>query len=114
MEALWVAACPDEAADFFAFMANAASEGAAGQRLQIMFGVGGEHDLTERILPHLAGWRGSSPVRVDNDACGFLCALAEAATACWRERDHGIWEVRGEPQHFLPSKVMCWVALDRA
>jgi GH15 family glucan-1,4-alpha-glucosidase len=144
MEALWVAACPDEAADFFAFMANAASEGAAGQRLQIMFGVGGEHDLTERILPHLAGWCGSSPVRVgngawdqdqvdvygemlgaahrlrrqlrdlDNDTCGFLCALAEAATACWRERDHGIWEVRGEPQHFLHSKVMCWVALDRA
>lgn len=68
MEALWVAACPDEAADFFAFMANAASEGAAGQRLQIMFGVGGEHDLTERILPHLAGWRGSSPVRVGNGA----------------------------------------------
>jgi GH15 family glucan-1,4-alpha-glucosidase len=145
MEALWVAACPDEAVDFFTFMATAAASGVAdGQRLQIMFGVGGEHDLTERTLPHLAGWRGSSPVRVgngawdqnqvdvygellgaahrlrrqlrdvDTDTCGFLCALAEAATTCWRERDKGIWEVRGDPQHFLHSKVMCWVALDRA
>ena len=145
MEALWVAACPDEAVDFFAFMATAAASGvAADQRLQIMFGVGGEHDLTERTLPHLAGWRGSSPVRVgngawdqnqvdvygellgaahrlrdqlndlDDDTCGFLCALADAAAVRWRERDNGIWEVRGEPQHFLHSKVMCWVALDRA
>jgi GH15 family glucan-1,4-alpha-glucosidase len=145
MEALWVAACPDEAVDFFTFMATAAaSQVTADQRLQIMFGVGGEHDLAERTLPHLAGWRGSSPVRVgngacdqnqvdvygellgaahrlrrqlrdlDEDTCGFLCALASAATARWQERDNGIWEVRGDPQHFLHSKVMCWVALDRA
>jgi GH15 family glucan-1,4-alpha-glucosidase len=145
MEALWVAACPDEAVDFFAFMATAAASAvAADRRLQIMFGVGGEHDLAERTLPHLAGWRGSRPVRVgngawdqnqvdvygellgaahrlqehlhdlDDETSGFLCALADAASVRWRERDNGIWEVRGEPQHFLHSKVMCWVALDRA
>jgi GH15 family glucan-1,4-alpha-glucosidase len=145
MEALWVAACPDEATDFFDFLATAAASGVgAGQALQIMFGVGGEHDLTERPLPHLAGWRGSRPVRVGNgawrqqqidvygellasayrlkeqlreldaDAARFLAAVADAATTRWREQDHGIWEIRGEPRPFLHSKVMCWVALDRA
>jgi GH15 family glucan-1,4-alpha-glucosidase len=145
MEALWVAACPDEADDFFAFMCTAAASGvAAEQALQIMFGVGGEHDLSERTLDHLAGWRGSRPVRVGNgawdqqqtdvygellgaasrlsdqlqhldaDTRAFLGALADAAAFRWREPDQGIWEVRGDPQHFLYSKVMCWVALDRA
>jgi len=65
MEALWVAACPDEANKFFAFLADAAaSQMQSGADLQIMFGIGGERDLTERELPHLAGWRGSRPVRV--------------------------------------------------
>jgi alpha,alpha-trehalase len=145
MEALWVAACPDEASDFFAFMTTAAAAAIGpGTPLQIMFGVGGEHDLTERILPHLRGWRDSRPVRVgngawsqqqidvygellgaahrlavqitamDEDLRGFLVALADSAAERWRETDHGIWEVRGEPRHFLYSKVMCWVALDRA
>src|SRR5919112_4080418 len=145
MEALWVAACPDEASDFFMFMATAAASGVGPeQALQIMFGVGGEHDLTERTLDHLAGWRDSRPVRVGNGAWSqqqvdvygellgaahrlsdhlhgldpqtraFLAALADAAATHWREKDQGIWEVRGEPRHFLYSKVMCWVALDRA
>jgi GH15 family glucan-1,4-alpha-glucosidase len=145
MEALWVAACPDEASDFFAFMTTAAAAAIGpGTPLQIMFGVGGEHDLTERTLPHLAGWRDSQPVRVGNgawnqqqidvygellgaahrladqitdmdaDMRGFLVALADTAAERWREPDQGIWEVRGEPRHFLYSKVMCWVALDRA
>ncbi|MEV0457117.1 glycoside hydrolase family 15 protein [Catellatospora methionotrophica] len=145
MEALWVAACPDEAGDFFTFMTTAAA-GAIGPDypLQIMFGVNGEHDLTERTLPHLRGWRDSSPVRVGNgawnqhqidvygellgaahlladkisemdcDMRAFLVALADAAVVRCREADHGIWEVRGEPRHFVYSKVMCWVALDRA
>jgi GH15 family glucan-1,4-alpha-glucosidase len=145
MEALWVAACPDEAEDFFAFMTTAAASGIGpNESLQIMFGVGGEHDLTERELPHLEGWRNSRPVRVgngawsqqqidvygevlgaahrlaeqigkiDEDTKRFLIACADTAATRWREKDQGIWEVRGEPQHFLYSKVMCWVALDRA
>jgi GH15 family glucan-1,4-alpha-glucosidase len=145
MEALWVAACPDEADDFFAFMTTAAAASVGPQHaLQIMFGVGGEHDLSERELDHLAGWRDSRPVRVGNDAWRqqqidvygellgaahrladqisaidddmrrFLVALADTAAVRWRETDQGIWEVRGESRHFLYSKVMCWVALDRA
>ena len=56
MEALWVAACPDEAQDFFAFMTTAAAASVGpSHALQIMFGVGGEHDLSERELPHLRG-----------------------------------------------------------
>ncbi|MFL5909973.1 MAG: glycoside hydrolase family 15 protein, partial [Gaiellaceae bacterium] len=145
MEALWVAACPDEAGDFFAFMTTAAAASVSSEHaLQIMVGVGGEHDLSERELDHLAGWRDSRPVRVgngawrqqqidvygellsaahrladqisgmDDDLRRFLVALADAAAVRWRETDQGIWEVRGEPRHFLYSKVMCWVALDRA
>ena len=68
-QALWVAACPDEADEFFDFMATAAAASVArGIDLQIMFGIGGERDLTERELPHLAGWRDSAPVRVGNGA----------------------------------------------
>ena len=145
MEALWVAACPDEANKFFTFLADAAaSQLQHGADLQIMFGIGGERDLTERELPHLAGWRGSRPVRVGNgawtqrqlDVYGellsaaqrlvnrlgeldpvtrqFLVMAAETAAARWREKDQGIWEIRGEPRDFLYSKLMCWVALDRA
>jgi GH15 family glucan-1,4-alpha-glucosidase len=145
MEALWVAACPDEAAKFFAFLADAAaSQLRRGKDLQIMFGVGGEHDLSERTLPHPAGWRASQPVRVGNgawtqrqldvygelllaaqrlaDQLGeldpvtqqFLAAAADTAAGRWQEKDQGIWEIRGEPRDFLYSKLMCWVALDRA
>src|SRR4051794_39128675 len=144
MQALWVAACPDEAVEFFSFLTSAAATVDCRNGLQIMFGVGGEHDLTERTLPHLEGWRDSRPVRVGNGAWNqqqvdvygellgaahqlrdylheiddttraFLVACADAAAVRWREADQGIWEVRGEPRHFLYSKVMCWVALDRA
>jgi alpha,alpha-trehalase len=145
MEALWVAACPDEARDFFAFMTTAAASSVGPDRgLQIMFGVGGEHDLSERELGHLEGWRDCRPVRVgngafdqsqvdvygellgaalrlsdhldgiDDDTQRFLVACADAAASSWTQQDQGIWEVRGEPRDFLYSKVMCWVALDRA
>jgi alpha,alpha-trehalase len=145
MDALWVAACPDEANDFFVFLADAAaSDMHRGADLQIMFGIGGERDLSERPLPHLTGWRESRPVRVGNaawrqrqlDVYGellgtaqrlvehlgeldpvsrrFLVAAADAAASHWQEKDHGIWEVRGEARDFLYSKLMCWVALERA
>jgi alpha,alpha-trehalase len=145
MEALWVAACPAEAGKFFGFLADAAaSQLQHGMDLQIMFGIGGEHDLSERELPHLSGWRGSRPVRVGNgawtqrqlDVYGemlgaawrlveqlgeldpvtqrFMSAAADTAAARWKDKDQGIWEIRGHPRHFLYSKLMCWVALDRA
>ena len=69
IEALWVAACPDEANEFFDYMtASAAGSLEQAGDLQIMFGIGGERDLTERELPHLPGWRQSAPVRVGNGA----------------------------------------------
>jgi alpha,alpha-trehalase len=145
MEALWVAACPDEANKFFGFLADAAaSQLERGTDLQIMFGIGGERDLSERELAHLAGWRDSRPVRVGNgawtqrqlDVYGellgaaqrlvaklgeldpvtqrFLAAAADTAAARWNDKDQGIWEIRGEPRDFVYSKLMCWVALDRA
>src|SRR5207248_4207183 len=145
LEALWVAACPDEAHWFFSWMAGAvATQIQRGVDLQIMFGVGGERDLSERSLNHLSGWRASRPVRVGNGAWNqrqldvygelldaahrlrdqlseldevtrtFLVEVADAAAARWQERDQGIWEVRGGPRDFLYSKLMCWVALDRA
>jgi GH15 family glucan-1,4-alpha-glucosidase len=145
LDALWVAACPDEAGAFFSWMARVASSGRRlDGDLQIMFGISGDEDLTERTLDHLPGWRDSRPVRVGNaawkqrqlDVFGELLAAAErltdqlsdlddetrrffvdvadAAARRWGEPDHGIWEIRDEPRHFVYSKLMCWVALDRA
>jgi alpha,alpha-trehalase len=145
LQSLWVAACPDEADKFFNFMTHAsAAQVRRGQDLQIMFGIGGERDLTERELPHLRGWRNSAPVRVGNgawtqrqlDVYGelldaahrlpdqlddlgpeprrLLADLPDTAASHWHEQDQGIWEIRGEPRDFLYSKLMCWVALDRA
>ncbi|MBW8060231.1 MAG: glycoside hydrolase family 15 protein [Solirubrobacterales bacterium] len=143
-EALWVGACPDEAADFVSFMTSAAGGHVHGEPLQIMFGIGGEHDLSERELPHLRGWRDSRPVRVGNgawtqtqlDVYGeflialwlyrerlgelspeiqhFVADLADSAAEGWTEPDCGMWEMRGQPKHHVSSKVLCWAALDRA
>jgi GH15 family glucan-1,4-alpha-glucosidase len=145
MEGLWVAACPDEASKFFTFLADAAaSQLRRGIDLQIMFGIGGERDLSERELPHLVGWRASRPVRIGNGAWSqrqldvygellgaaqrlvqqlgdldpvtqrFLAAAADTAARRWTEKDQGIWEIRGEPRDFLYSKLQCWAALERA
>ena len=145
LQALWVAACPDEADKFFDYMSGAAaSQVRRGADLQIMFGVGRRARPQRAGASHLAGWRGSVPVRVGNGAWNqrqldvygelldaasrlpdqldrlgsatkqFLADLADTAAARWREKDQGIWEVRGEPRNFLYSKLMCWVALDRA
>ncbi len=141
LEALYIGACTDEAEEFVSFMTSSAGGGAS---LQIMYGIGGEHDLSERELPHLRGWRDSRPVRVGNGAWGqtqldvygellnslhlyreqlgelhpeiqaFVAYLADMAAERWSETDAGMWEMRGEPRHHLSSKVLCWVALDRA
>ena len=68
LQALWVAACPDEADGFLGFLTTAASSIYGRSDLQIMFGIGGERDLSERELPWLSGWRDSRPVRVGNGA----------------------------------------------
>jgi GH15 family glucan-1,4-alpha-glucosidase len=144
LEALYIGACPDEAREFVSFMTSAAGGRVKGGSLQIMYGIRGEHDLSERELSHLRGWRDSSPVRVGNGAWGqtqldvygellntlhiyqerlgalhpeiqeFAAELADAAAAGWRGKDAGMWEMRGEPRHHLSSKVLCWTALDRA
>jgi GH15 family glucan-1,4-alpha-glucosidase len=145
LEALWVAACPDEAGDFFAFLATAAGGHLSGGKdLQILYGVGGERLVPEHELAHLAGYRDSRPVRIGNGAwdqvqldvygellsaawvladqvgqfdpitARFLVDVADTAAQRWTEADQGIWEIRGEPRHFVYSKLMCWVALDRA
>jgi GH15 family glucan-1,4-alpha-glucosidase len=118
------------------------SEHGAGG-LQIMYGLSGEEELPEVELRHLEGYRGSRPVRTGNGAAGqrqldiygelmeaalrlsdyvgridsglwpFLRGICEHVALHWRDRDSGIWEVRGGPFHFVYSKVMCWVALDR-
>ena len=112
--------------------------------LQIMYTIRGERELPEDSLAHLDGYRGSRPVRIGNAAAAqlqldvygyvidaaWICwrdmgqvrpklwrvlrRFAEQAAAHWREPDQGIWEVRGAPRHFISSKLMCWVAMDRA
>ena len=140
-DALYIGSCSDEAGEFVSFMTSSAG---GGDSLQIMYGITGEHDLSERELPHLRGWRNSAPVRVGNGAWDqtqldvygellntlylyreqlgelhpeiqrFIAGLADTAARRWTERDAGMWEMRGEPRHHLSSKVFCWTALDRA
>jgi GH15 family glucan-1,4-alpha-glucosidase len=144
IEALYIGSCPDEAEEFVSFMTSSAGGRAGEGSLQIMYGIGGEHDLSERELPHLRGWRESRPVRVGNGAWdqvqldvygellnslwlyreklgdlhpeiqAFVADLADTAARRWMETDSGMWEMRGEPRHHLSSKVLCWTALDRA
>src|ERR1700712_1959220 len=129
-----------EADDFFYFIADIADR---DHELQIMYGIDGERSLDEHVLEHLSGYEGARPVRIGNGAFDqqqhdvwgavldsiylhtksrdelpetvwpLLTRLVEAAIEHWRKPDRGIWEVRGEPQHFTSSKVMCWVACDR-
>ncbi|HDZ84537.1 MAG TPA: glycoside hydrolase family 15 protein, partial [Nitrospirae bacterium] len=112
-------------------------------RMQIMYGLRGEENLPEEELSHLDGYKGSRPVRIGNEAAKqrqldiygelldsalklsryvgkvdseiwpFLRGICNHVVDHWKDRDSGIWEVRGGPFHFVYSKVMCWVALDR-
>ena len=141
-----------EALEYFAFLLEAVSgteepgnsDPGSPWKLQIMYGIGGERDLTERTLDHLTGYEGARPVRVgngawnqqQNDVWGMLIdavdshlkyGVAELPHSTWMglagfvddaiahhtEPDQGIWEIRGDPEHFTASKVMCWVAVDR-
>jgi GH15 family glucan-1,4-alpha-glucosidase len=116
----------------------------SARQLQIMYGVAGERRLTEWEVPWLAGYANSKPVRIGNEAHAQLqldvygeimdalhqaragglapnetgwaleCALLNHLHEVWRQPDYGIWEVRGPPQHFTYSKIMAWVAFDRA
>jgi GH15 family glucan-1,4-alpha-glucosidase len=129
-----------EAVDFFSFICDVAGR---DDDLQIMYGIGGERDLTEYELDHLPGYGDSRPVRIGNAAARqhqhdvwgalldsvylhskaadhvdsriwpILAKQVQAALKHWREPDAGIWEVRGQLQHFTSSKIMCWVAVDR-
>ena len=131
-----------EADEFMQFVADLeANEDGA---LQIMYGIDGRRDLTESTRDDLSGYAGASPVRVgngafdqrQNDVFGavldsillhtrrserlprrlwpIIQAQAACATQVWKSPDQGIWEARGKPQHYVSSKLMCWVAFDRA
>ncbi len=131
-----------EADEFMQFVADL--EPVADGGLQIMYGIDGRRDLTESTRDDLTGYAGARPVRVgngafdqrQNDVYGaaldsillhtrrserlprrlwpIVQSQAKCASDVWREPDQGIWEARGAPQHYVSSKLMCWVALDRA
>jgi len=133
----------DEAAAFMQWLEARCRESDGPEPLQIMYGIDGRRDLTEIELPHLEGYRGSRPVRVGNGAAGqlqldiygelmdavylynkhvtpiahdgwvHLRRLLDHVCDTWTRPDEGIWEVRGGRRHFVYSKLMCWVALDR-
>lgn len=117
------------------------------EKIQIMYGINGEKELTEELLDHLAGYENSSPVRIGNDAYhqrqldiyGIMLdvvyqhfdifetsldisenlwtvtrSVVRIVERHWQEPDKGIWEIRTEDRHFTFSKVLCWVAIDRA
>jgi GH15 family glucan-1,4-alpha-glucosidase len=131
-----------EADEFMQFVADVEPNSDGG--LQIMYGIDGRRDLTESTRDELSGYQGARPVRIgngafdqrQNDVFGsvldsfvlhthrsarlparlwpIIKAQAEGAARVWTEPDQGIWEARGKPQHYVSSKIMCWVAMDRA
>ena len=133
----------DEAADFMRWVEARCREPKLDGSLQVMYGIDGRHMLDEETLAHLEGYRGSKPVRIGNGAYDqlqldiygelldgvylynkygapisydlwvHLRRLVNWVCDNWRRPDEGVWEVRGGQQHFVFSKLMCWVALDR-
>jgi GH15 family glucan-1,4-alpha-glucosidase len=131
-----------EADEFMQFVADL--QPTEDGSLQIMYGIDGRRDLTESTREDMSGYAGAKPVRVGNGAFNqrqndvygavldsillhtrrsqrlprrlwpIVNAQAEGAIRVWKNPDQGIWEARGEPQHYVSSKLMCWIALDRA
>jgi GH15 family glucan-1,4-alpha-glucosidase len=131
-----------EADEFMQFVADV--KPTEDGSLQIMYGIDGRRELSESTRDDLSGYAGARPVRVgnaafcqrQNDVFGAVLdsillhtrrnerlpgrlwpiveSQAQCATRVWRDPDQGIWEARGKPQHYVSSKLMCWVALDRA
>ena len=131
-----------EANEFMQYVADLVPD--ADGSLQIMYGIDGRRDLTESTIDELSGYAGARPVRIgngafdqqQNDVFGAvldsillhstrsqrlprrLWPIVESQARCaadvWQQPDQGIWEARGAPQHYVSSKLMCWVALDRA
>ena len=133
----------DEADRFLGWLESRCNELRSEGSVQSVYGIDGRHTLTEDTLDHWEGYKGSRPVRIGNAACqqlqldiygelmdavylynkygnpisselwADLRRLVDWVADNWQKKDKSIWEVRGGPQHFLYSKVMCWVALDR-
>lgn len=134
----------DEASAFMHWLEERCNECSPDGSIQVMYGIDGRHSLKEIELKHFEGYRGSSPVRIGNGAAKQvqldiygelmdsvylynqfavpisdqmwhnLARMAEWVCKNWRKKDHGIWEIRGATKEFLYSRLMCWVALDRA
>ena len=142
LQALHLLGLDWEADEFMQFVADVEPNADGG--LQIMYGIDGRRDLTESFREDLSGYAGARPVRIGNGAFNqrqndvfgavldsilkhtvhsqrlprrlwpIVQAQAECAGNAWRQPDQGIWEARGKPQHYVSSKLMCWVAMDRA
>jgi GH15 family glucan-1,4-alpha-glucosidase len=134
----------EEADRFHLWASDRINEVREGESLRIMYALDGSAASGEQELPHLAGYAGSRPVRIGNDAhaqrqldifgelmdsvylsnkyghaisrkgWGHVQDLIAHVMAHWQDPDAGIWEMRSQPRHFLHSRVMCWVAMDRA
>jgi GH15 family glucan-1,4-alpha-glucosidase len=143
MRAFLLLGYTEEAAAFMDWLQLRAGEHERGGPLQVMYGIDGRHDLPEIALDHLDGYCGSRPVRVGNaasrqlqldiygelvdsiylynkhvspisyDSWLFLRRMLYWVCRNWKRKDHGIWESRQGPEHFVYSKVQCWVALER-
>lgn len=134
----------EEASNFMNWVEARVRDSDADGSLQVMYRIDGSKDFPESELDHMAGYEGSRPVRIGNQATdqlqldiygelmdslylknkygrgiaweswGHVTRMIGYVIAHWRDPDHGIWEFRGKPKHFLHSRLMCWVAVDRA